>query len=507
MSTAFLCGRSVCLALVACGGVRYAAGACLCVRFVVGFVMTQPLFSSSASESATAIPKRLPSVTFDKVVFLMYEFLGDLQVHCVMDVEEPLDLLRMRRAIRLTMDAEPVLGCRFVASAWRPHWERREDLDTLELCDLLETKDRDGDLDRYLCRPTDPCVEPIVQARIFRHDQGDTLCLKVHHINADGGALKQYASLLARAYKKLADNPAFVLPVNLHGRREIDQVLERFGWRDFFPRLRRAWRDLSQRFWPPRNLRLPFRARLPNTERTYILRHFSPQEVAVLQRYARLHDATMNDMLMTAYLRAWYRVLAPTDPRLPLRVMATVDLRRYLPSRQAEALCNLSNFFGAKLPSHEDITGDFSRTLAVIHKQVEEQKQSYIGAGDILLMIPLLRYLPYALSRMVFRYTFRLVDALLPPTMTNLGHIEPAALDLGGPTVRNAFLTASVIYAPHFAPAISGYDQQLTISAGICSEIVDPTLVQRILQEMFSEILADVPAFEGAPAPSLRGAD
>ncbi|MCB9641649.1 MAG: hypothetical protein H6728_01055 [Myxococcales bacterium] len=435
------------------------------------------------------LPQRLPAALADGVVFFMFEHVGDLLVHSVIDFSEPLDLAQMQRAVRCSLAIEPILNYRFVMRWWRAHWELRDDLDKLDLCDLVETTDLEADVDAYLCHPTDPRVDPLVHVRIFRHAQGDTLCVKLHHITADGGAIKQYTALLASLYTQLAKEPDFSPPISPQKQRDIDPIFAHIKLRHIPALMRQAWRDVTGRFWPPRNLQYPKRDRTPTTQRTYVLRHLTQEEVSKLQRFGRAHQATLNDVLMTAYLRAWYRWVGPVNERVPLRVMATVDLRRYLPTRQAETLCNLSNFFSARLPSHAHATGDFAETLQLVQEQTTAQKRGYIGIGDLYLLRPMLRILPFAWNRKVFAWVAHQLERLLPPSMTNMGELSQQHVHFDGIPVKNAFLTADVIYPPHVLLAASGYNQQLTLSIGYCQTFLERAEIQAFLDDIFSEVL------------------
>lgn len=54
---------------------------------------------------------------------------NDKQGRSVVTFDGHVDANRMVRAVRLTLDAEPILGCGFVERPRRLCWERRDDLD------------------------------------------------------------------------------------------------------------------------------------------------------------------------------------------------------------------------------------------------------------------------------------------------------------------------------------------------------------------------------------------
>ena len=69
------------------------------------------------------IPKRIRAVTTDKLGFALAQ-VTDYKIQVVLEFEGALDADRLRHALRLLMDAEPVLGSRFVPHWFSPYWER-----------------------------------------------------------------------------------------------------------------------------------------------------------------------------------------------------------------------------------------------------------------------------------------------------------------------------------------------------------------------------------------------
>ncbi|HEY7386956.1 MAG TPA: hypothetical protein VH640_00480, partial [Bryobacteraceae bacterium] len=129
------------------------------------------------------IPQRLPAVALDRLMYVN-RLCYDPQLHYVLKLEGRLDEARVRRAVRLAMDAEPVFGCRYVPRK-KPFWERRNDLDSLPLCEVVETTEVQRELERFAARPSDATRDPLVEIRIVR-GASDSLCLKVSHVPADG---------------------------------------------------------------------------------------------------------------------------------------------------------------------------------------------------------------------------------------------------------------------------------------------------------------------------------
>jgi NRPS condensation-like uncharacterized protein len=148
---------------------------------------------------------------------------AEQQLHCVIVFNGHVDAERMSRAARLTLDAEPVLGCRFACGPRRPYRERRRDLDRLTLCRVIDTNDSEHLLWNWVGTPLEPASDPVVQARFLPSDH-DTPCVKMDHTAADAGGTKEYAYLLAKIYRTLAAEPDYVPQPNVHGGRVTGQV-------------------------------------------------------------------------------------------------------------------------------------------------------------------------------------------------------------------------------------------------------------------------------------------
>ncbi len=73
------------------------------------------------------IPDRFRAVICDKMSFALMSLM-DYQIHFIAEFNGMLDEERLARAMRLMLDAEPVLGSRFVKHWRAPWWQREEGL-------------------------------------------------------------------------------------------------------------------------------------------------------------------------------------------------------------------------------------------------------------------------------------------------------------------------------------------------------------------------------------------
>lgn len=291
------------------------------------------------------IPAELPASGQDWANYLACFGPGEARIQNVIQVVlefgNPLDIDRLKTAVRLSVDAEPVLGCCFVEDSVRAYWRRFEQLDTMEWCRVEEnTGDQGKALQRVLTMPLQPDSRQL-QVHVLRLDGKDILCIKMNHACTDGAGVKEYLRLLSVIYTKLCENPSWVPVPNTSGRRDAGPVFEALGIAD--PRMAYSPQLAALRpTWA-----FPYRNGVPETFR-FVIRRLDSACLDGILSYARERKATLNDMILTAYYRALFEMQAPV-PGEPMEIYVTCDLRRYLPDRKAGTVCNLSGILNARV--------------------------------------------------------------------------------------------------------------------------------------------------------------
>ena len=94
------------------------------------------------------IPATIPASKADVSQYLL-RHVSSQEAQIVLSYNGPVDGDRLARAVRLAVDAEPVLGCRFFDHWYRPFWQRRDDLDSIDLCSVVPSDDPAADVMKY----------------------------------------------------------------------------------------------------------------------------------------------------------------------------------------------------------------------------------------------------------------------------------------------------------------------------------------------------------------------
>jgi NRPS condensation-like uncharacterized protein len=440
--------------------------------------------------ASLSIPKRFPVMLEDRILYWMRNSF-DSCIRCVVAFDGRVDAARLARAVRLTLDAEPVLGCRFVRKPFKQYWERMDDPDGIKLFEVLETSEYDGNIGAFMAAA--PCMDlyngPQVRAWLVRSEK-DTLVVSIQHVACDGGALKEYLSLLASIYRNLSGDPGYCPKPNVSGDRSLRQIFQNFGPGDYFRIMRRGFRDVYE-FMFPLVRRTPASMNKPSSHMAMMLRTIGPDIFRKFREYGRRHDATVNDMLVTAFLRAFFGPENPGENLWP-RVVGTVDLRRYIPEKKGGALCNLSGF--TYLSIGPRLGASFYETLSLVQGSLGDHKSDFIGLGALPLSGFLFGILP--LSAAIWVHD-RMGNAQkkqassgrdVAPLLTNMGSIDAGEIGFGDAGVISACLTTPIATPPVLAVGLTGFGESITISAGFCETTVKSDEVKRILDNMEKEI-------------------
>ncbi len=416
----------------------------------------------------------------------------DATLHGIVELEGRVDAGRLERALRLLLEMEPVLGCRFVAGHGAPRFERRRDLDGLSLCRVREVSSPVEGLEAGLGRAVDPTADPLISVTLLRGEK-DLLWLRLSHLVGDGAGARDCLYHLAALTQELQRDPDFRPPSaspSRRARRGLGQVTRSLGIWDRLGMVRRGIQDLRGRLLPRAHWRMPTTPGVAGAGaagRTHVWRHLGAEQVRAMRDYAHERRATLNDLLTAAYLRGLAAVIRPSSS-VPLRLRFTVDLRRYLPGGRADAICNLSTF--GFLNAGRGSERSFSELVSRVRAEMTVMKEDYLGFGETALFGTLLSAVPHAwLARAASSPRDRApAPELLTPTFTNFGAFQPSLLAVDGLAVRSAFLLPPVMFPPGFAIAASGCGEGVTLSAGFCESAISRGRVSRFFHRMASEL-------------------
>jgi NRPS condensation-like uncharacterized protein len=422
----------------------------------------------------TEIPKRFPATGTDVAVSITRAVTRQ-RIGIRLAFAGRLDEARLGRAVRLTLDGEPILGCSFEI-ARRASWRRIDDLDAAIPFGVSETADPEADMFRFQVEEV-PDAGPQVAALLLRTPDHDELGIKLSHVPVDGQGAKRYAYLLAETYGALAEDPDYAPVPNVAPRPTATDV-----WASLSPEQRKAAKRAKS--WAVPNWPVPA-ASASGGELTYRALSVPPERFLALKAYGNQRDATVNEMLLALYFRALVRALDPPR-RTPLSLMSTADLRRYIPDAEMTpiGMLSISGPLGIERVDGEPFDGTLGRVVAAM---TVWEEQCY-GAGPAY-NAEKLNGLPYAVVSAILSLSFKMgPKGKTYPYLTNIGILDEARLAFGEETPVAGSMYGPAGFGASPVATVSTYRDTLTVSMGCSSGDAAKSATDAILALLEDEI-------------------
>jgi len=423
------------------------------------------------------IPKRIRASANDNLNYLLRSG-TDQQINFIFHLNGQIDAERMKKTVRLTMDAEPILGCRYVINRRRVYWERREDLDDLEYFALIESDNPEAEIRKIVLYQIDPSVESIIQIKIIRSLEKDILYIKSDHSVMDGGGFYDYLTLLCDTYNKLTEDQNYQVEPNVHATRELKQVFKHYRFRK---KMRSLLRDKG--YIPTWSFPAIGTGR---TKKTYTLRQIEPERFDRIKAYGKERRATLNDMFLTSVFRSLFELKKPAENK-PMTIAVPTDLRVLMPTKKAETIANLVSATFVSLKYNPEST--FDEMLIDVNQQMTKKKDIQLGMGQTYIINQLFR-LRYAWVRWLANriYGGLYKRGKMHPIITNVGMIDSQKRYFGDVDVEDGYIITPINWAPSFSMGISSYNKRITFSIAFCEDSYDKRTIEQFLDLVFEKL-------------------
>ncbi|MEN6389155.1 MAG: condensation domain-containing protein [Syntrophomonas sp.] len=398
------------------------------------------------------IPTIIPVTGFDRACYLLGYGFYNMQIQAVITFDQHLDTDVLKKAVRLSLDAEPVLGCQFIEDDKQPYWQRFEKLEELQWFDLVRNDNKQEAVEQF-SKSSYYCEGQMLNVQVIRATDNDTLCVKICHACSDAGGLKAYLQLLAKIYSSLLKDSRYKPEPNTKRRLDQKSYFEALGIKDPLALL------------DPHAQPLPAAWAFPNygveSKKMHIsMRRLADESFHKIRAFGKTHAVTINTIILTAFYRSMFAMMSPPtgDDR---EISVTMDLRQFFKTDPSQDICNLSVTITSKTFRVE--AEAFLGTLKRVSQHIDELKHAQVELPQAVL-IEAQEAIDYSQLRALFQAARpKVLEAgKLSPTLTNTGIISP--LQYGQLSACDAYLVPPTSYAPGFLLAVSTYNRTLTLS-------------------------------------------
>lgn len=432
-------------------------------------------------------PDVLPANGHDIYNYVARYGTGNFHCQAILKLDGKLDFDKLKKAVRLTFDAEPVLGSRFVEGD-PPYWKRMKNIDKVKFCTLEETEDVDAAVQRFMESPLDMDRDAKIKARLIRSEAGDTLAIKANHACCDGTGIKEYVKLLSDTYSRILTDDKYAPTPKKRGRGDQDRLFSSLGITDpdalFIP-----GSDVTIPTWA-----FPWTQGTSNVTRIVTCR-LQPVQMDMISGYAKSRNVTINDLIITAYCRAMLEMGQPVYG-VPMGINVTVDLRRYLPDKKTEAIRNLSGSSNIWLSMVENEA--FGDTLSRVAFLTNEMKRGFPGLQSAI-GLERLEKISFSETLAYYQATSR-VGRNMPdcpafygnrcvPALSNLGVLSNELIRFGDASAVDYYIIPPVVSAPGILLVAGTYNGTMTLGAGFFENTVPHEEMKKLVNNIREELL------------------
>lgn len=415
------------------------------------------------------VSTRYQAEIWDVMQFFFSRF-NDHQIHFVLHPGARIDEHRMKRAVDLLADAFPLLRSRFVFKHGTPCWEDAGP-NVKPMVFLKTSENAEERIQRLICFRADERTGPQLMVFIVRDRREDVLGVIINHMLCDAAGFKELLYLLCSIYSRLKSDPGF-RPEKETAPRSTKQVLDGFSRKEkvriLFQPYRLSRHDNSIVFGLEGDENSPF----------LVTHTITKDRFLSAKGFAKRNGATVNDLILAAYLRALQQML----PGQTTAIQCILDLRKYLPASHTKLLCNLTSTLACDIGP--DVGSSFIDTLSKVKSAMDAEKEQLSCLHLILLLEAAFHILPYSLMKKAVLKSYR-----NPPlAMSNIGILDEKRLAFDGIPAKSAFMSGSVKYKPYFQLALSTFGNELTLSAAFHGTHADRNKVERFLEAVDREL-------------------
>ena len=439
------------------------------------------------------IPATIPASKADVSQYLL-RHVSSQEAQIVLSYNGPVDGDRLARAVRLAVDAEPVLGCRFFDHWYRPFWQRRDDLDSIDLCSVVPSDDPAADVMKYFTTNYDPRIDPVIQLRVFRTPEGDSVCYKMNHVVGDAPSLMKAATVINDMYRQLGAGVEPKVEPNT-GLRGHDLLIKHFSWshrwrvlKGFFKTFLKAARGCFV---------LPKEAYGDSeSDGIYVVKRVPRDVTDAVSRYGRRRSATITTVLLAAIYRAM-RSRFPVSSEEAIGVGTTVNHRNYLPKefRETAPVSNLSGpsrmFVNAPADApFEEILNTISEQFRTMHSE----QLLGLNYPAVILSLPTInlftKLFPFSFMQNRFAKLFaKKKDTPNRVTgVANTGDIDPELLGFDDLEMTDAWAAGPIYKRFGMGVIACRYRGKLALSLGFTSSLLYRETAEQFLDDVVSQL-------------------
>lgn len=191
---------------------------------------------------------------------------------------------------------------------------------------------------------------------------------------------------------------------------------------------------------------------------------FDKKQTDIFHSYAKENGVTINDWILAAFYRTMFAIVQPNEAE-PMEICVTFVLRKYLPEKKANAICNLSGVVNHKIAKIERESHiETLKRVSLIMNEIKNNRPGIHSAATLEMMMNMGFKNAVASVKNAWEETVK--NRVSTINLSNMGIIAEFPLKFGGSIAKQAYMVTPVFRSPSFMLGVSSYNEMLTFTVG-----------------------------------------
>lgn len=382
-------------------------------------------------------PKVLGAGMYDKMNHMCRSYM-DRTARFALYYDSIPDIEVLKKVIICLYEKAPIFHSRFQDNHIVPCWIVC-DYHIDRVFQAVQTDDLEKSVYDFFVQSVDVKCNVQMKIRLFIKDGECALAFRWNHMIMDGGAFKQMIKDITDNYHRFRKGQTDKLTFRT-GTRRYDRVYKDMEHG-------KQAKKLYKKVFVKDEHKLPYTPK-SDSDKIFINKRTLPNEVVrAMIKAGKDCEATFNDVFVSAYLRAAYRLMQ-CDKNESLGISCAMDLRRYIKDIDSIGYTNHTNFMPCRVSKMGDSIYDTLKELSANTKALKADE--FNGLHGLPLLNVGYSTMIYLQAEIVVKANYYNADF----QVSNIGSIDGEIYKFDGNNIKDAFIVGSAKWKPTTAVSL-----------------------------------------------------
>lgn len=416
---------------------------------------------------------KIPCEMYDKVNLMCRNYM-DRMARFEVDYDFIIDEVAFKNTAICCLECAPFMHSKVINSPLSPYWKVC-DYHIDRMVTFKKVEDVEKARMEFFSKEIPLSSNIQMNIGVFINNSKSYVCFIWNHMCFDGGGYKAFWSDFCKNY---SDYVLYgISPVNFSsGSRKYTEIYKDMD-NDFAKKAKKQFANIS----PKDKHILPFEALKKEDSVIIVHREVSAEKFSKAADYAKSVGATVNDIIVAAYIDAFGKVSGMNENE-SINVSCATDLRRHLKDTKSIGYTNHVSFAHCYL---EHKGSDFKDTLNKVSLKTKEiKKDPYMGLHGLPLLNIAYKSMVYLQAETVVKLFYN------NPTLSvsNVGKIDTVAFSLANNPPFSAFVAGAAKNKPCAVMTALTINGRLKASMCLRGNEKDKELLERFFTEFKNSI-------------------